>query len=155
MAKNKGRTPGGGRRPTGNRDGLLDQVVSEFQRRIPPDFARRIEDGVSEGQRVLHDNLSNFRRQVGTAASRAEVERLTRRLDQLTEIVEAMVSGAASGARSARSAQRAAGGASASAAASAKAPAKPAPARRVRRQETTTSVPTAARKRSPRTKPPA
>ena len=98
--------PGARQNGSRRRDSVLDQVLDEVQRRIPPDLARRLEVGITQGQKALRDNLGQARRQLEQAATRADVERLTRRLDQLTEIVEAMVSGAAQGARTAREAQR-------------------------------------------------
>jgi len=105
--KDDKRSTGSSRRQEPNgRDGLLEQVMSEVQRRIPPELARRLEQGVSQGQRVLRDNLGQARRQLESAATRSDLEQLTRRLDHLTKMVEAMVGGAAEGARSARAAQR-------------------------------------------------
>ena len=92
--KSKKRTGGGPGKGT-YPGGIIGQAVSEIQKRLPGDLGQEVERRVAGGQKRFEENFKEVRKQLSAAATRADIDRLTRRLDQLTRVVEAFVVGGA------------------------------------------------------------
>src|ERR1700730_15125044 len=76
------------RRP---KDGnLVDQArqvagsaVKDIQKRLPPDLTRQLERSLSQGQKAIQSSLQQVQARVNRTASQTDVDRLTRRIDEL------------------------------------------------------------------------
>src|SRR3984893_15219807 len=86
------------RRP---KDGnLVDQArqvagsaVKDIQKRLPPDLTRQLERSLSQGQKAIQSSLQQVQARVNRTASQTDVDRLTRRIDELTRQVHRLITG--------------------------------------------------------------
>src|ERR1700730_2530059 len=86
------------RRP---KDGnLVDQArqvagsaVKDIQKRLPPDLTRQLERSLSQGQKAIQSSLQQVQARVNRTASQTDVDRLTRRIDELPRQVNRLVTG--------------------------------------------------------------
>ena len=75
-------------------------AVKDLQKRLPPDLVKQIERSLERGQKALDGSLKQVQARLNRTASQTDVDRLTRRIDDLTRQVNRLV-GAARGASSA------------------------------------------------------
>ena len=66
-----------------------DALVSEVQQRIPPELLNQLR----AGQRQIDQRISKLQSQLGRSATRAEVDRLSRRIDELAARLEQLTRG--------------------------------------------------------------
>jgi hypothetical protein len=75
-------------------------AVKDLQKRLPPDLVKQIERSLERGQKALDGSLKQIQARLNRTASQTDVDRLTRRIDDLSRQVNRLV-GAARGASSA------------------------------------------------------
>ena len=78
--------------------GVLDSLLGEVRRRVPAELPRSLEQGVRLGQKALTGNLAWLQAQIDRRASQADVDRLTRRVDEVARQVQELVAQRAAGA---------------------------------------------------------
>ena len=90
------------------RASLLQQAVTayrgalhEAQRRLPADLRRQVERSLREGQKTFTASLRQVQSRLNRAATQADVDRLARRIEELSRKVDKL-----SGRGSARPARR-------------------------------------------------
>ena len=78
-----------------------ESAARDLQKRIPPDVLRELEKRVGQGQRTIQASLKQLETRLNRTASRQDVDRLTRRIDDLAKQVSRLLSArSASGAPS-------------------------------------------------------
>src|SRR4030088_2253823 len=75
-------------------------AVKDLQKRLPPELVKQIERSLERGQKAVDGSLKQVQARLNRTASQTDVDRLTRRIDDLTRQVNRLV-GAARGASSA------------------------------------------------------
>ncbi|MBO0701601.1 MAG: hypothetical protein J2P38_01615, partial [Candidatus Dormibacteraeota bacterium] len=90
-------TPGGGSKgPRSLVDQALhaaDAIVTEVQQRMPPELLNQLR----AGQRRIDQRISRLQSQLGRSATRSEVDRLARRVDELAAQLEELARAAGGG----------------------------------------------------------
>src|SRR3977135_3482041 len=77
-----------------------ESAVKDLQKRLPPDLVKQIERSLERGQKAVDGSLKQVQARLNRTASQTDVDRLTRRIDDLPRQVNRLV-GAARGASSA------------------------------------------------------
>jgi hypothetical protein len=77
-----------------------ESAVKDLQKRLPPDLVKQIERSLERGQNALDGSLKQVQARLNRTASQTDVDRLTRRIDDLTRQVNRLL-GVARGAPSA------------------------------------------------------
>src|SRR2546428_13061946 len=66
-------------------------AVKDLQKGLPSDLTRQLERSLSQGQKAIQASLQQVQSRLNRTASQADVDRLTRRIDDLTRQVNRLV----------------------------------------------------------------
>src|SRR3984893_4229281 len=71
-------------------------AVKDLQKRLPPELVKQVERSLERGQKAVEGSLKQVQTRLNRTASQTDVDRLTRRIDDLTRQVNRLI-GAARG----------------------------------------------------------
>src|SRR5918912_608777 len=72
---------------------VTESVARDLQKRLPAELVRQVERSVGQGQKAMQASLRQVEARVSRTASQQDVDRLTRRIDELSRQVNKLVGG--------------------------------------------------------------